>query len=344
MPDAEPDALVEVDHLKKHFPVRRGWFRGAREFVRAVDDVSFRVARARTLGLVGESGCGKTTVGRCVLRLIEPTAGHVRVNGVSLFDLGRADLRRLRRHMQIIFQDPYGSLNPRLTVGRIVAEPLAVHRVGTRAERRRRVGELLEQVGLAPEHTDRYPHEFSGGQRQRIGIARALALNPDFIVCDEPTSALDVSIRAQIVNLLTDLQRDRGLSYLFISHDLSVVRHISHEVAVMYVGRLVEVAPTDALFADPQHPYTRALLSAIPVPDPAAPRRRIVLPGEVPSPIHPPAGCPFHPRCAVAVPGTCDRIPPALEPLRAAPQRRVSCHLVDTTPPAAPARSTQQSR
>ena len=328
----DPDILVDVQHLKKHFPVHAGWLRRQREFVHAVEDVSFQVARGHTLGLVGESGCGKTTVGREVLRLIEPCAGEVYVNGRNVLLANRAELRRMRRHMQIIFQDPYGSLNPRLSVERIVAEPLVVHRVGTRSDRHQRVAELLGQVGLVPEHADRYPHELSGGQRQRVGIARALALNPGFIVCDEPTSALDVSVRAQIVNLLTDLQATRGLSYLFISHDLSVVRHIAHAVAVMYVGRLVEVAPADALFDAPQHPYTQALLSAIPVPDPKAERRRIVLAGEVPSPIHPPPGCPFHPRCPVAVRGTCDRVPPALEPMRADPTRQVSCHLVDTDP------------
>jgi len=292
--------LVDVRHLKKYFPVRKGVFGRTAAWVRAVDDVSFTIGRGETLGLVGESGCGKTTCGRAILRLIEPTGGDVRFEGQSVLALRGAALRALRKKMQIIFQDPYGSLNPRMTVGAIVGEGLAIHGLGTRAERQARVAELLAQVGLAPEHVNRYPHEFSGGQRQRIGIARALAVHPAFIVCDEPVSALDVSIQAQIVNLLTELRTRLNLAYLFISHDLSVVEYISDRVAVMYLGEIVETAPTAALFKSPLHPYTQALLAAVPVMDPATKRKRILLEGDVPTPINPPSGCRFHPRCAVA--------------------------------------------
>jgi oligopeptide/dipeptide ABC transporter ATP-binding protein len=292
--------LLDVRDLKKHFPVRKGLFARVAGWVRAVDGVSFSIGRGETLGLVGESGCGKTTVGRSILRLIEPTSGEVRYEGRPVLAMRGSELRALRREMQIIFQDPYGSLNPRMTVGSIVGEGPAVHGMGTKAERQARVAELLAQVGLAPEHVNRYPHEFSGGQRQRIGIARALAVNPKFIVCDEPVSALDVSIQAQIVNLLTELRGRLNLSYLFISHDLSVVEYLSDRVAVMYLGEIVETAPTAALFRNPLHPYTKALLSAVPVMEPGTARKRIVLEGDVPSPLNPPSGCRFHPRCPLA--------------------------------------------
>ena len=290
------DALLEVRHLKKYFPVRKGVFSRVVAHVKAVDDVSFAVPAGKTLGLVGESGCGKTTIGRTILRLYPPTAGEVIFDGTPVYRVGRRALRGLRRDMQLIFQDPYGSLNPRMTVGAIVGEALAIHRIGARAERRERVKEILRRVGLAPDHVNRYPHEFSGGQRQRIGIARAIALNPRFIVCDEAVSALDVSIQAQVINLLQDLQQEYGIAYLFIAHDLSVVRHISDEVAVMYLGKIVENSPTESLFQSPLHPYTEALLSAVPVPDPKTKRKRIVLPGDVPSPIDPPEHCRFYAR------------------------------------------------
>jgi len=295
-PNAGADPLLRVCGLKKYFPVRKGVLARVRAHVRAVDDVSFSLGRGRTLGLVGESGCGKTTLGRTILRLYEPTAGEVHFQSEDLFRLGRHQMRQMRRHMQLIFQDPYDSLNPRMTVGAIVGEPLKVHSVGTRRDRRERVVETLERVGLSPSHVNRYPHEFSGGQRQRIGIARAIAVNPDFIVCDEPVSALDVSIQAQVINLLQDLQQAFGIAYLFIAHDLSVVRHISDDVAVMYLGRIMERAPASALFQEPLHPYTQALLSAVPVPDPTSKRQRLLLEGDVPSPIDPPAYCRFHDR------------------------------------------------
>jgi oligopeptide transport system ATP-binding protein len=305
-------ALLEVRHLKKYFPVRHGLFSRVVGHVRAVDDISLTVHRKETLGLVGESGCGKTTAGRTILRLLEPTAGEVLFEGLPIFKLEREALRRMRRNMQIIFQDPYGSLNPRMTVEGIVGEALSVHGIARRAARRTLVKELLDKVGLNPNHLNRYPHEFSGGQRQRIGIARALALRPRFIVCDEPVSALDVSIQAQIINLLEALQDEFELSYLFIAHDLAVVEHISDRVAVMYLGEIVELATSQALYSEPLHPYTEALLSAIPVPDPKTKVKRIILPGDVPSPVDPPRGCRFHPRCPKRF-EPCDGIPPPLE-------------------------------
>ncbi|MBC7911144.1 MAG: dipeptide ABC transporter ATP-binding protein [Pyrinomonadaceae bacterium] len=302
----EPQELVRVRALVKHFPVA-----GSDDVVRAVDGVTFEILRGETLGLVGESGCGKSTVGRCLLRLIEPTAGEVLFDGSDVLALGRKGLRELRREMQIIFQDPYASLNPRLTVLAIVGEPLKIHKLGDKSERRERVAELLRKVGLDPDYMNRYPHEFSGGQRQRIGIARALALNPKLIVADEPVSALDVSVQAQVVNLLQDLQAEFGLTYLFISHGLAVVEHISTRVAVMYLGRIVEVASAVELYAHPLHPYTQALLSAIPIPDPKRKRERIILSGDVPTPINPPSGCRFRTRCPAAI-AECAQIDPEL--------------------------------
>jgi len=310
---APTDALLDVRGLKKHFPIRRGFF--AREVgqVRAVDGVTFAVRRGETLGLVGESGSGKTTAGRTLLRLVEPTAGSVRFAGEDVFELEAASLRRLRRRMQIVFQDPYGSLNPRMTVGDTIREVLAVHRLARGAAATARVLELLSLVGLAPEHAARYPHEFSGGQRQRIGIARALSVEPEFIVCDEPVSALDVSVQAQVLNLLQELQQRLGLAYLFIAHDLSVVEHVSDRIAVMYLGRIVEIGDARDVVGAPKHPYTRALLSAVPVPDPTRKAGRIVLPGDVPSPASPPPGCPFHPRCPHPLKDAdCARIVPPL--------------------------------
>jgi oligopeptide/dipeptide ABC transporter ATP-binding protein len=321
------EALLEVQHLVKHFPVGGGMFKAATGAVRAVDDVSFVVHRGETLGLVGESGCGKTTTGRCILQLERPTSGRIVFEGVDLTTLDEAALRKVRRRVQVIFQDPYSSLNPRMTIGQIIAEPLKVHGlVPESAARAARVRELLEQVGLLPQHARRYPHQLSGGQRQRVGIARALAMEPALIVCDEPVSALDVSIQAQIINLLEELQSRLGLTYLFIAHDLSVVRHISDRVVVMYLGKIVEVADRNALYEDPLHPYTRALLSAVPIPDPAveAMREHTVLRGEVPSPLKPPSGCVFHPRCPIAVDRCSAEIPPLRE---IKPGHWAACHL-----------------
>lgn len=289
--------LVDVADLKTWFPIRAGVLSKTVGHVKAVDGVSFRIRSGKTLGLVGESGCGKTTVGRTLLRLIPPAGGRFVFEGEDVFAAGPARMQHLRRDMQMIFQDPYGSLNPRMNIEEIVGEPLTVHRLAGGRKRHEKVVELLEKVGLSSEHLYRYPHEFSGGQRQRIGIARALALEPKLLICDEPVSALDVSIQSQIINLLQDLQQDMNLTYLFIAHDLAVVEHISEEVAVMYLGRIVEFASREALYADPRHPYTQALLSAIPEPTPAKTKHRTVLSGEVPSPSRPPSGCPFHPRC-----------------------------------------------
>ena len=317
--------LLEIADLKKHFPVRHSAFGARRGVVRAVDGVSFDLHVGETLGVVGESGCGKSTVGRMILRLIEPTAGTIRFAGEDLLALEGAALRRRRADIQLIFQDPQGSLDPRQTVARIVGEPLVIHGIGDRAERRRRVLALLERVGLGAEHLDRHPHEFSGGQRQRIGIARALALDPKLVVCDEAVSALDVSIQAQVINLLKRLQRELGLTYLFIAHDLAVVRHISTRVAVMYLGRVVELAPVAALFARPYHPYSQALLSAIPRPQPGARRGRVILGGDVPNPMAPPAGCAFHTRCPLAT-ARCQSQTPVTQDL--GDGRSVACHLV----------------
>jgi peptide/nickel transport system ATP-binding protein len=289
--------LLEVKHLKKHFPIKGGVFSKTIGYVYAVDDINFTLEKGETLGLVGESGCGKSTTGRTILRLIEPTDGMIAFEGQDITHLDKSAMRALRREMQIIFQDPYASLNPRMTVGSIIGEPLEIHKIAKGSEKEERVASLLQKVGLRAEDMRKYPHEFSGGQRQRIGIARALALNPKLIVCDEPVSALDVSIQAQVINLLEDLQAEFGLSYLFIAHNLNVVEHISDRVAVMYLGQIVELASDEELYKNPQHPYTEALLSAVPIPDPTAKKKRIILEGDVPSPINPPKGCHFHTRC-----------------------------------------------
>jgi oligopeptide/dipeptide ABC transporter ATP-binding protein len=303
--------LVRVESLKKYFPVRAGIFARTRDYVKAVDDVSFYLRPQETLGLVGESGCGKTTLGRTILKLIPPTAGRVFFDGLPIELLSESEMRVMRKEMQVIFQDPFGSLNPRMNIENIVGEPMTVHKIAEANRRRELVVQLLERVGLSEEHLERYPHEFSGGQRQRIGIARSLALNPRFIVCDEPVSALDVSIQAQIINLLKDLQQEFGISYLFIAHDLRVVEFISHRVAVMYLGKIVELTSSEELYRSPRHPYTVALMSAIPIPDPERKRSRIILPGDVPSPINPPPGCSFHPRCFNALP-VCSSVIPGL--------------------------------
>jgi peptide/nickel transport system ATP-binding protein/oligopeptide transport system ATP-binding protein len=321
--------LVEVRDLVKYFPVKGGILQRTVGQVRAVEGVSFEVRRGETLGLVGESGCGKTTVGRLLLRLIEPTAGTIRVDGVDITKLSGAALKPYRRRMQIIFQDPYASLDPRTPIGDSIGEGLRIHGLGTPAERREKVRRMMDLVGLAPYHYRRYPHEFSGGQRQRIGIARALVLEPDLLVCDEPVSALDVSIQAQVLNLLKALQEELGLTYVFVAHNMGVVEHISDRVAVMYLGKIVEVADRHATFADPQHPYTQALMSAIPIPDPALRRSRVILTGDVPSPLNPPTGCRFHPRCPLRAelgdPEICAAAEPPLVQL-GDPDHSCACH------------------
>ncbi len=317
-------SLLEIRNLKKHFPVGEGWFSRGKGAVKAVDGVDLTIEEGETLGLVGESGCGKSTLGRTILRLIEPTSGEINFLGKNLLSLSQRDLRTARRDMQIIFQDPYASLNPRMRVGDIVGEGLEIHKLAKGKAKRDRVMELLHQVGLRDDHYDRYPHEFSGGQRQRIGIARALAVNPKFIVCDEPVSSLDVSIQAQIINLLQELQEKLRLTYLFISHDLRVVEHISHRVAIMYLGKVVEIAKSDTIYRDAKHPYTRALLSAVPIPDMSKKKERVVLEGDVPSPVNPPPGCTFHPRCAYRE-AACSQTVPPLE--FSADGHGVSCHV-----------------
>ncbi len=319
-------AFLKVEDLTKNFPIKGGFFSREVASVKAVQGVNLEIKRGETLGLVGESGCGKSTLGRCIIRLIESSSGKIFLEGQDITTLKGEELRTLRRKMQIIFQDPYASLNPRMTVGSIIGEPLIIHNLfNSKGDRQNRVKELLQTVGLRPEHINRYPHEFSGGQRQRIGIARALAVEPQFIVCDEPVSALDVSIQAQVINLLMDLQQKLGLTYLFIAHDLKVVEHISNRVAVMYLGKVVELADAEELYRHPQHPYTKALLSAIPVPDPHKKDQRIILTGDVPSPINPPSGCHFHPRCPSAV-ADCKVSRPFLKETRK--EHETSCLLV----------------
>jgi oligopeptide transport system ATP-binding protein len=320
--------LLVVENLKTHFPVKKGLFRKTVGHVKAVDGVSFSIKKGQTLGLVGESGCGKTTTGRTLLRLIPQTDGKVQFDGQDVFAQSPRQMRELRRHMQIIFQDPYGSLNPRMTIGHIIGEALTVHKIAKGKERVDRVKQLLEKVGLSPSYYNRYPHEFSGGQRQRVGIARALALNPSLIICDEPVSALDVSIQSQIVNLLQDLQDEFQLTYLFIAHDLAVVEHISDFVAVMYLGKIVEYATSEQLYKNPKHPYTQSLMAAIPQPDPTRKRTHMPLAGEVPSPSNPPSGCPFHPRCPKAI-DRCKVDLPPLEPKENNPNHIAACWVTE---------------
>ena len=319
-------SLLEVRNLTKYYPVKRGLLSRTVNYVRAIDGVSFELQKGETLGLVGESGCGKTTTGRCILRLIEPSSGEIRFDGQNLLTMDRSSVRGIRRNMQMIFQDPYASLNPRMTVSGIVEEPLIIHRMGDRKARIERVHELLRMVGLDPAYSKRYPHEFSGGQRQRIGIARALALNPRLIVADEPVSALDVSVQAQIINLLKDLQSKLKLTFLFIAHDLSVVRYFSNRIGVMYLGKLVEISPSYELFLMPLHPYTKVLLASIPIPDPEARKKMETLKGDIPTPLNPPSGCRFHPRCPIAV-DRCKTEEPALRELR--PGHYAACHLAE---------------
>jgi len=324
VPMGKGEPLLVVRDLRKYFPVKRGVLARVVAQVKAVDGISFGLSRGETLGLVGESGSGKTTVGRCILRLIEPTSGSVEFEGTDVLGLDSGDMRRMRRHMQIVFQDPYASLNPRMTVGAIVGEPLIIHGEMSSADRDAKVAELLEKVGLSADYRKRYPHQFSGGQRQRIGVARALATNPKFLVLDEPVSALDVSVQAQVVNLLQDLQDELGLTYLFIAHDLSVVEHISTRVAVMYLGKVMELADRTSLYEDPLHPYTKALLSAVPVPDPTVKKTRILLQGDIPTPLNPPSGCVFHTRCPIAQFPICKtEVPPLVEHK---PGQFAACH------------------
>lgn len=323
---SEKQPLLQVKGLKKYFPIYKGLFRSLKGTVKAVDNLSFDLHEKETLGVVGESGCGKTTVGRSLLRLIEPTAGQAQFLGKDIFELGSKELREFRRHMQIIFQDPYSSLNPRMTIGSIIGDALELHGIAKGDEKFEMSKELLVKVGLQASYINRYPHEFSGGQRQRIGIARAVALHPKFVVCDEAVSALDVSVQAQVINLLQDLQEEYNLSYIFIAHDLSVVKHISDRIAVMYLGRIVELSECNELYAKPLHPYTQALLSAIPHPVPRRNKDRIILRGEVPNPINPPKGCHFHPRCPIATDKCKQGDPPELREV--GPNHSVSCHLV----------------
>ena len=318
----DSDYIVKAKNLKKYFPVKRNFFGKPEAYLLAVDDVSFGLSRAETLGLVGESGCGKSTLGRCLIRLLEPTSGEIEILGKNILAIRGDEMLQARKNMQIVFQDPYSSLNPRQTCGDIIAEGLIVHKIGNKSERKDRVVGLLRQVGLSPEHYHKYPHEFSGGQRQRIGIARAIAVDPLFIVADEPVSSLDVSIQAQIINLFFDLKEKRHISYLFISHDLSVIHHIADRVIVMYLGQIVETATTDAIFSSPAHPYTRALLSAVPVIDPEQKRKRIILPGEIPTAVSPPTGCRFHTRCLYKK-EECTKTEQTLKPV--SPSHLVAC-------------------
>ncbi|MFK3961627.1 ABC transporter ATP-binding protein [Guptibacillus hwajinpoensis] len=320
------EALLEVKQLKKHFPIQGGVLKQQIGTVKAVDGVTFTLHKGETFGLVGESGCGKSTTGRMLMRLLEPSEGEVLFDGKEMTSLNKKDLRHLRKDIQMVFQDPFASLNPRHTVEKIIEEPLIVHQLGNKAERKKRVRELLEIVGLSAYHAKRYPHQFSGGQRQRIGIARALAVNPKLIIADEPVSALDVSIQAQVLNLLEDLQKELGLTYLFIAHDLGVVRHISDRVGVMYLGRIVEMADSEKLYLDSKHPYTQALLSAVPVPDPEYGKDRIILTGDVPSPSNPPSGCPFHTRCPKAM-DVCSSVVPEFREIE--PGHHTACHLYE---------------